>query len=454
MNISENIYLFACMYLVLPIIYVMLLNLSRPKKNIILGVTLPHEARQDEAVLAVCRLYRRHLSVTCLILTAVALGAFMVSHISIVMTYLLTWLLAAIVAPFISYAIYHRKLKNLKQERKWFSALADKVMLDTKVSYKAQHKLSAWLFAPSFIISLLPMLRELYNQNLWDPLTVYGVNALLVACFYLFYLILYRQKAEIVDSDTGLSLALTQVRRYNWGKVWIALSYTTALFNLCLWLFIRNNTGILVSTAVYLAVTLFVCIDAEFSTRRAQERLTANSGKDPYVDSDKYWLIGMFYYNPHDKHIMINARWGINTTINLAHPAGKAIMGLSLLILLAMPFFGLWMISEEFTPLSITVTDNVIEASHTSPAYSIPLDEVEYAELLQDLPPTIKIAGTGMSTLLKGKFRVEGSGLCSLCLNPQTAPFILIQTADKTYILGAQNSTQTREAYNLLQARI
>jgi len=334
MNITMTIFLFACMYMVLPIIYFMLLNLSKPKKNLILGVTLPYEARQERSVLEICRSYRRHLTFTCLALTALAIGAFFLGYMSLFMTYLMTWLLLAIIAPFVSYTIYHRKLKRLKRENNWFSAAAGKLMLDTKVSYKAQRKLPAWLFAPPFVISLIPLAVELFRHSVWEPAMVYGINALLVASFYLLYLILYRQKAEVIDGDTSLSRALTQVRRYNWGKMWIALSWMTALFNLGLWLFFWSNTGILITTGVYLALVLFFAINAEFSTRHAQENLSAGSGKDVYVDSDEYWLIGMFYYNPHDRHIMINDRVGINTTINLAHPLGKAVMGLSLLILL------------------------------------------------------------------------------------------------------------------------
>ena len=38
------------MYPVLPIIVGLLLNEAKPKKNIVVGVTLPFEARQSEAV--------------------------------------------------------------------------------------------------------------------------------------------------------------------------------------------------------------------------------------------------------------------------------------------------------------------------------------------------------------------------------------------------------------------
>ena len=454
MNAAINILIFISVYMVLPLIYFMMRNLYKPKKNIILGVTLPFEARQEEAVLKICRDYRRHLTATCIILTLLSLGAFFFKYSSVVMTYLFTWLLAAIIAPFLSYTVFHRRLKRLKIQQGWLSGAAGKMMLDTKVSVKAPGKRSAWFFAPPVVLCLIPLLEGYIRKSGWEMGLLYGINALLAVSCYLFYLILYRQKAEIIDHDTNLSMALTQVRRYNWGIAWIALSWATAFFSLGLWLFMRNNAAMLITTALYTAIVLFVFINAEFATRKAQEKLSEHSGKDIYVDDDIYWLLGMFYYNSHDKHIMINARVGINTTINLAHPPGKAVMALALLVLLAMPFFGLWMMQEELTPPQIVITESAIEALHTSTLYSINLGDVQSAELWETLPPAMKVGGTGLNTLLKGKFQVQGAGLCSLSLDPKTAPFILIRTADKTYIFGSREALQTREAYRLLAARL
>ena len=52
-------FLLAVLYLCLVPVYFMLRNETKPKKNIILGVTLPYEARQDAAVLAICEQFLR-----------------------------------------------------------------------------------------------------------------------------------------------------------------------------------------------------------------------------------------------------------------------------------------------------------------------------------------------------------------------------------------------------------
>ena len=104
---------------ILPIMYFMLKNSAKPKKNMILYVTLPYTARQDEGVLAICAAFRRHLGIVCLVLAALLAIPFFIEYISIALTYHLTWLSVMIVVPFLSFAKYHRKLKRLKSERNW-----------------------------------------------------------------------------------------------------------------------------------------------------------------------------------------------------------------------------------------------------------------------------------------------------------------------------------------------
>ncbi len=221
MNNILKIVLLVAFYPVLPILYFMLRNESKPKKNIILGVTLPYDARQDESVSQICMSFRKHLGITALFLAVLPVGVFFVKYSSIATTYLMTWLLVTIVLPYVIFTVFHRKLKRLKYQNNWTSNAAGKIILDTKVSVQPQKKLSTWLFMPPFVASLIPVIHAIYNKSGWMFAFVFIIDAMLVAAYYLFYRILYRQRGEIIDGDTVLSMALTRVRSYNWCKVWI-----------------------------------------------------------------------------------------------------------------------------------------------------------------------------------------------------------------------------------------
>ena len=87
----------------------------------------------------------------------------------------------------------------------------------------------------------------------------------------------------------------------------------------------------MVSTLLYTLLILYICLRAEFAARRAQERLTRESGPD-YVDEDEFWIWGLIYYNPNDRRAMINDRTGMGMSMNLARPAGKVVRGLCALL--------------------------------------------------------------------------------------------------------------------------
>ena len=56
-----------------------------------------------------------------------------------------------------------------------------------------------------------------------------------------------------------------------------------------------------------------------------------------------------------------------------------------------------------------------------------------------------------MDTLLKGNFYSNETGNVKVILDPETPPFILIRTDDKTYLFGTRDSEMTRQIYEVLK---
>ena len=143
----------------------------------------------------------------------------------------------------------------------------------------------------------------------------------------------------------------------------------------------------------------------------------------------------------------MNNRVGMGMTFNFAHWAGKLILGISALLLLAMPLLGVWMIRLETTPITLTLNENELVATHTKELCRLERAEIRSAALLEALPDAVKLSGTGFDTFLQGKFRVEGYGVCELCLNPETPPFLLLETAEETWLLGAESTATAQAVY-------
>lgn len=442
---TDNLILWACVIWLPLLMYGLLQNEAKFKKNITVGVTLPQEARQDAQVLALLRQFKRQTLLVCLALVAVAVPCMFIQKIGILYTVWMIWLDFSIVLPWLPYIRCNRRLKQLKEARNWRQTQRC-VVVDLSASALPVKGTSPWLFAAPLALALLPLCFD------WQNWLVYGIDAATILFCWLGSRYLYRNKAELVDGNSTLTEALTRIRRYNWSKCWLCCAWFLAALNLLLWL-TQNHRLLLVVTPLLLsAVFVGTAIGIEFRTRRLQETLTAQSGTDFYVDDDDLWIWGIFYYNPRDQRLLINNRVGINTSVNLAKRSGQLLTALLALMLLALPLLGVWMDRLETTPVALYVEQTAVVAQHTGREYEIPLEEITDVEYLSRRPQISRIAGTGMDTVQKGRFRTPW-GVAATCLDPRTAPYLLITCADgKHYLLGSSDRQQTITVYEQLTA--
>jgi len=199
---------------------------------------------------------------------------------------------------------------------------------------------------------------------------------------------------------------------------------------------------------------IIIALRAEFSTRFAQQRLTSPDLGDVYIDEDECWIWGMLYYNPNDKHFLVNDRIGMNMSFNLAKPAAKIIMILSALMLVAMPFLGVWMWVEETTPIALVLTETELIARHTGDLYTIPFKTIESVELLDKMPFIItRQNGSSFEYMSKGKFSVAQHGSSFLCIMTKEPPFLMVKAGGKTYFLNDPDSSVTQGVYLRLSRR-
>jgi uncharacterized membrane protein len=449
-----KIIMLVCFLPILLIMYGVLLNLTKVKKNLILGVTLPFDARADDAVLAICRRFKISLTAVVLLMTATAFVPFCFRYDSVTLTYDFCWLLVAMIVPFVPYGFSNQKLRKLKAEKGWYSEAMGKHLVDLKAAALPKRLLRVWWFLPPIIVSVIPIMHTLVTlqgrDEFWPMLILYGSLFLTVVLSYVLYRIIYRQKAEMVDEHTEINVALTQVRRYNWGKCWILTAWLTALFNLSVWLLSEVGLAILVLSLIYSFLLLAGLMRVEFKTRKVQSKLTEDSGKEFYFDEDDHWLWGLIYYNPNDSHAMVSNRVGIGTSMNMAKPTGKILMGFTALLLASMPFLGVFLMHEEFTPVRLSVSDTQVIAIHTKEEYKINFSDIRSVTLINDLPSGSKNMGSAMDSVDKGSFRLGGMGSCRLCLDPRTAPFLVIKTEDATYVFGSHDSSETKAVYDTL----
>lgn len=446
MTIVWNLIMWGCMIWLPWLMYAILRNEARPKKNIVVGVTLPYAAQVDPAVQELLEGYKKELKRLTWLTMLPILPCLFIPRAGVGLTLLLTWIVAVCFVPNIPYVRCNRALARLKEERGWKKQIGPQAVTDLKAAAEETRWISPLWFLPPFLISFVPLAFE---RELW---WLWLLDAGLVALFYVCYRFLYRSRSEMVDGDTDRTIALTRIRRYNWGKAWLICAWATGLFNVALWLTLDHIWMCMAATLVYGLTVTVALLGIELRVRRLQEKLTADNGREDYVDEDDHWIWGMIYYNPNDSRLVVNARVGINSTINLAKRSGQIITGLMLALLLACPLSGVWMMGMEAAPVELAVTETEIVGSHYGSEYSVKLTDIESTELLTQLPPIRRLSGTAMESAETGSWSSDEWGRFTCCIDPRVGPWLLIKTKNgSTYLFGSSAVGVAADALTAIQ---
>lgn len=459
-DFTATVILALCFYPVLPIAAAFMANEAKAKKNIVIGCTLPFTAQHDPRVEEICREYKKRVWRWFFILTAAVLPAFFIGRMSLSLAWLMVWVVAVLVPYCVLFARCNGRLRALKKQEGWATHYTGTVVVDIGAKPEELGRpYSRWLFIPPLVISLVPCALALCSENegeRWGGVILAGTFALCCLMSLFFYPLIFRQRPDVVDSDSRVNAALTRVRRYNWGKTWIAMSWLSAFLALGFWFLRESVFWLMLLTLAYTAGMLYFALRAEFAVRRAQERLPRESGARDYVDEDRFWLWGLVYYNPNDRRAMINDRTGMGMSMNLARPAGKITMGLcALLLIVCLPGFSLWFIAMDFTPREARIEAGALYFEHFTEKYEIALDEISGTELLDELPSAKRVAGTGMDTLCEGRFDVEGYENVRISLDPQQDCYIVVLTDEGlTRIFNLMTQAETEAFYAELAAAL
>lgn len=210
-----------------------------------------------------------------------------------------------------------------------------------------------------------------------------------------------------------------------------------------------------VSMTVWLVWILVVCVVFLMPYARcnaALRRLKAQRVGEKPGDEDRHWLWGMFYWNPQDPRLLVSARLGVGTTINLARRWGQAVAGLLALLLLGCPLVGVWIMGMERAPVELTVAEEAVVGSHYGSTWSVALGDIADAQLLGELPRLRRVAGTGLPSALTGKFSSEAWGRFTCCIDPREGPWLLLRERDgDIFLFGGSDPRETEAVFEAVR---
>lgn len=406
--------------------YIMLRNMSKRQKGLLLGVTLPPEADALPEVQAIVKQYRTRLGTLCLVCAALSVPLAFVQETAIALTLWMLFFFAGLALPYLPLLRANAKLKALKKAAAGQNAPTR--VVDTAASAFALPKpMGLWTLLPPLVLSLAPIAL---------PGLPRGVA---LACG--------------IDAAT---LLLLWVRRLYWDRFWRLNLWALAVLNGMLALGFRSEATILGGTLGFTVLLVAATLWMELSVRRAQAVLT--DAATIVADEDDAWLGGIFYYNPTDKRFLVAKRIGLGSTVNLGTWAGKlyyAFVGLVLVVCLAIgPIFGL--VDSIPTRLELSGSAPVcLVASHgQSEKYRLDTDAITNVQLRNALPEAARTWGTGMDHYLQGDFYVVGEGNARFCLDPTQKCFLRVEAGGQVYWFTGDSEDHTAAIAQALQSTV
>ena len=403
--------------------------------------------------------YRRKMNRYLLIFVLIPFITLLIPYTSIAITVWMIWLMAAIVAFQLPFALNNKRLKQLKQERCGIKTDSNIIYPEIKPAgniralKKTDFLLPNLLCIGIVVFSLFCLHDERFELYSFLIITF----AVCTPLFYLCALLMDRSKSKIISTDIDVNINYARATKKLWKDfsktcIWFNTLFTAVLLAIVL---LKNASVdftidvILWGSILYCVLLLFLC---GFIWKKKLQLDEEYADKMDVADEndENAWIGGILYYNPKDPHTMVDKNFGIGTTVNMATPVGKTTTLIGILACLSIPILCVWMMMEEFTPISLSITNNTLIAEHWKTDYKIPVDSITDVTLLEELPRTSKVSGTGMDNLEKVTFRTSGDGKIQCFLNPQNDLFLRF-TADGTiYYMSGFDDEETMAIYDAL----
>lgn len=264
-----------------------------------------------------------------------------------------------------NYYYIHLKAKKLKQEEGWIIDKKQVVIVETQ---KRSNELAIsywWFLIPVAILIfgvLFSMIQYPYlpdripghfnasgevtrydNKSLLSVFSIPLVQLGMTAMMFGIFKVLRVARITINPAKPKTSLLQGQIANRRWSIFTVIMA---ALINLQLLYtqlmvlqLVDSSKSMLVTmlmTGSIIALVITVSVMTGQGGSRIKVKAEEQENLNPKLiarDDDRYWKLGMLYYNPEDPTLWVEKRFGIGWTINHGHPVGKVLTVILIVLL-------------------------------------------------------------------------------------------------------------------------
>lgn len=446
------------MYPVILIMYVCLKNEGHDsQKGIYYGVSIRKEHAKAPALMEIADTYKRQMKRFLSLSLLTSIPILLIPPFSIAFFYWSLWFVFIMIMYFIPFVTANKKMKELKLEKGWTTGEVPVRYAEMKEASRIRkvkwyHFLSPILISIACIIWAVWQPRDGMEALRIIMASTFGGTTLIFAGFAFW---MDKEKTAIVSSDSNVNVNYARARKNMWKNFWVAFAWFNTLYTVGLLFYLIQETELtgmfwwLMGLYIFVGIVLFGWV---IKKSKVLEECYANKMDLKIEDDDAHWIWGTFYYNPMDKHTMVNMRVGVGATVNLATSVGKGVALIGILSILTLPVLSIWLILDEFTPIQLKVEEECLVAKHVTEKYRVPFEDVEEARLLTKLPNIGRNYGTSMDNVKKGNYRLRDESIsCEVLLNPENGLFIRLETEDEIYLFSGFDDEETQRVYEAMQ---
>lgn len=336
---------------VLPLITIMfILGLIYPKisrKEIIFGVKIPLEQLGEVEVKKILKNYYKKYLEICgsyyliFIITLIIKTNNLVINLGFIIQFCIMIVL---------YIVSHNEIKKLKNKNRWNKRKREVVIVDTDFRKCKTRILPsiAWFLIPIIIIIINIIVGfsvfeslPLFIPSFWNVqgeiqgallktykvIFIIPIIQLFITIFMIItFKIIGWSKQQLSIENPEISREKNRLFRYRWGVFIIVNNIIfvilNTIINFQLLQIVNVNYRILillnpVITVIFLLEILFMF----FWTGQGGSRINlkaSNERKDKFVDrdEDRYWKLGLIYFNPDDAALFVEKRFGFGWGLN------------------------------------------------------------------------------------------------------------------------------------------
>ena len=350
------------------------------RKSLLFGVRIPEVAARNLEVVKLKKSYINKMIILGIATLVILVAQYLLfPNISLLAMLYLPLLVMAV--QFLTYVSVWKKATALKAKNNWSVPMTATVDTTSVVQREQIWTFPKWWYALSALIILAVAALSLVkypslpaqiathwgfdmkpdawaDKSLWAVLMMPVVALIMVVVLMLGNIMIYRMKLQVSAEHPEISYAQHRIYRRMMSEALGVLTLAMTVFFGLLQLMTIDivaptKTMMIVSTIIMILASCIPFTYVYFKAGQGGCKLqpvvdvedikesTANIHKSARFNrgDDKFWKLGMFYYNEDDPAMLVEDRFGTNSGFNYARTASKVVTA-GLIIMIVVVYIG------------------------------------------------------------------------------------------------------------------